>query len=108
MRKIASILVLTLLCSMHVFAQGKTVTGKVTDEKDGSPLAGVSVTVKGTNTGTTTDVDGNYKISVSADATLVFSFVGMKTTEVAVGNQTTINLIMEADVKIIGEVVVTV
>lgn len=90
--------------SLGSFAQ-KTVSGKVTDE-GGLPLPGVSVIVKGTATGMVTDVDGNYSIAnIPSDATLVFSFVGMKTQEIVVGNQTSINIIIEAEAIGLDEVV---
>lgn len=74
--------------------QGNTVKGKIVDER-GEPLPGVTVVVKGTSIGTTSDVDGNYVLHmVSKNSVLTFSFVGMRTQEVEVGNQTTINAIM--------------
>jgi TonB-dependent starch-binding outer membrane protein SusC len=107
MRKLASILALTLLCSMHMFAQDKPVTGKVTDEKDGSPLVGVSVTVKGTNTGTTTGADGTFRLSVPSNArTLVFSFVAFSTQEVSIGNKAEFNVSLASADKSLSEVVV--
>ena len=85
--------------------QQKPVSGKVTDSS-GSPLPGVSVVVKGTTTGTITDGNGNYSISnVPENATLQFSFVGMKTQEFAVGNKTTINVTLVEDAVGIEEVV---
>ncbi len=85
--------------------QERQVTGTVTDDT-GEPMPGVTVIVKGTTTGTITGEDGTYIISnVPDDATLVFSFVGMQTKEVPVGNQTTINVSLEPDVIGIEEVV---
>ncbi len=76
-------------------AQQKSVTGKVTDDK-GQPLPGVTIVIKGTTQGAVTNVDGIYSISnLAEDATLQFSFVGMLTKEVVVGNQTSINMRME-------------
>ncbi len=81
------------------------VTGKVTDES-GKPLPGVTVIIKGTTKGTTTNFDGNYTITnVPDNATLVFSFVGMLTQEIIVGTQTEINVTMATDVIGIEEVV---
>jgi TonB-linked SusC/RagA family outer membrane protein len=86
--------------------QQKTVTGKVVDDK-GSPLPGVAVVVKGTTVGAVTDIDGNYSLTVPASAeTLVFSFIGMKTQEIAIGNQTAINITLASDVTDLDEVVV--
>ncbi|WP_372934142.1 SusC/RagA family TonB-linked outer membrane protein, partial [Mariniphaga sediminis] len=85
--------------------QQKTISGKVTDS-GGSPLPGVTVTVKGTTQGTITDADGNYSLSnVPDNATLVFSFVGMRSQEVVAGNKTNIDLVMEEDLIGIEEVV---
>lgn len=90
--------------SFGAYAQ-KTVTGTVKDD-GGEPLPGVTVIVKGTTAGTTTDIDGNYSISgIADDATLVFSFVGMRPIEVLVGTQTVINVSMEADAIGLEEVV---
>lgn len=85
--------------------QQPTVSGAVTDES-GQPLPGVTVVVKGTTTGTITNSDGFYSISnVPANATLVFSFVGMRTQEMIVENQTNINVTMEEETIGIEEVV---
>lgn len=82
------------------------VKGKVTDEK-GEPLPGVTVTVKGTAIGSTTDARGTYAIEVpDGNATLVFSFIGYNTREVAVNNRSTINETLVPDVKALEEVVV--
>lgn len=92
-----------MLCSSILLAQ--TVTGTVSDAN--GPLPGVNVIVKGTTNGVTTDFDGNYSIdNVASDATLVFSFIGYKTQEVAVNGQSTINLTMEEDSQALDEVVV--
>ncbi len=88
------------------FAQEKSVSGTVTSATDGSPLPGVNVIVKGTTRGVQTDFDGNYTIRASADETLVFSFVGMKTTERTIGNNSTISIQMQEDAAALEEVVV--
>ncbi len=86
-------------------SQIKDVSGKVTDAS-GQALPGVTVVVKGTTKGTVTDFDGNYTISdVQSDETLVFSFVGMRSKEVGVGSQSSINVVMEEDAIGIEEVV---
>ncbi|GAB4034442.1 SusC/RagA family TonB-linked outer membrane protein [Spirosoma gilvum] len=83
-----------------------TVSGKVTDEK-GDILAGVSVIVKGTTTGTTTDGTGGFRISVpDTRATLVFSFVGYAKKEVVVGSQTSLSVVLTPDDQTLNEVVV--
>ncbi|MGV8092968.1 MAG: SusC/RagA family TonB-linked outer membrane protein [Mangrovibacterium sp.] len=87
--------------------QLRIVSGIVKDSS-GSPLPGVTVVIKGTTQGTITNVTGNYTLSkVSGDAMLVFSFVGMKTQEIAVGNSTNINVVMEEEITAVEEVVVT-
>ena len=85
--------------------QQKTVSGKVTDNSN-QPLPGVTVVVKGTTQGTITDAEGNYSLSLPPDAEILqFSFVGMKTTEVVIGAQTSIDVTMEEETIGIEEVV---
>nr|WP_229581239.1 TonB-dependent receptor [Persicitalea jodogahamensis] len=85
----------------------KTIQGKVTDSATGQGLPGVNVVVKGTSQGTTTNEQGNYTMTVTDNAAvIVFSFVGYLSQEVQVGNRTTIDLAMEADTKVLSEVVV--
>jgi iron complex outermembrane receptor protein len=91
-----------------VFAQTRTITGTVTSSEDGTSLPGVTVMVKETRNATISDADGNYRLSVGPEAgTLVFRFLGMLTQEVAIGNQSTVNVALEPDVTRIEEVVVT-
>jgi len=86
--------------------QGKTITGQVTDTS-GASLPGVTVVVKGTTQGTITDVDGNYSMtSVPENATLIFSFVGMKIQEVSASGKTAIDVTMEEESVGVDEVVV--
>jgi TonB-linked SusC/RagA family outer membrane protein len=81
----------------QVNQQQRAVSGKVTDAY-GQPLPGVTVVVKGTTQGTVTNADGEYSLSnIPENATLVFSFVGMRTQEVVVGSQTTIDITMEEE-----------
>jgi TonB-linked SusC/RagA family outer membrane protein len=85
--------------------QQKSISGKVTDST-GAPLPGVTVVVKGTTAGIITDAQGKYSLSsISADATLVFSFVGMKKQEISVGGKTTINVTLAEESVGIEEVV---
>jgi TonB-dependent starch-binding outer membrane protein SusC len=93
-----------LLTAMQ--AVGQTVRGTVTDAMDGTTLPGVTIVVKGTTQGTTTDMNGNYQINVSPDATLVFSFTGMVTEERLVGDQTVINVALAMDIATLQEIVV--
>ncbi|SDB48650.1 TonB-linked outer membrane protein, SusC/RagA family [Flavobacteriaceae bacterium MAR_2010_188] len=84
----------------------QTVSGTVTDQ-DGLPLPGVNVVVRGTTTGTQTDFDGNYSLNVASGETLVFSYVGYKTIEMVVTDQTVINLSLPEDAGLLDEIVVT-
>ena len=88
------------------FGQEKTVTGTVTTAEDGLPLPGATVLVKGTTRGTQTDFDGQYSITVSGGETLVFSYVGTKTAEIAVGADSVIDVRLVAD-NALEEVIVT-
>src|SRR5690606_24077740 len=81
------------------------VTGKVTNA-NGEPLVGVSITVKGTSLGTSSDAKGNYSIDVPSDGTLVFSYVGFTTTEVKVNNRSKIDIALETTVSELNQVVV--
>lgn len=92
--------------SLTAYAQSVQVSGKILDTT-GFGLPGVTVLEKGTNTGTVTDVDGNYTITVSSSqATLVFSFVGYETQETIVGNRTSIDLTLEESIGALDEVLV--
>ena len=89
-------------------AQDFTVRGQVTSAQNSESLPGVNVAVKGTTRGTITDIDGNYQVSVpSASDTLIFSFIGYVPLEVAIGNQSSLNVELREDVQELGEVVVT-
>jgi TonB-linked SusC/RagA family outer membrane protein len=89
------------------YAQQKTVSGVVTSAEDGQPAPGVNVVAKGTNTGTTTDSDGKFTLNLAeGQNTLVFSFIGLKTTEVEVGARTTVDIQLEQDVTELSEVIV--
>ncbi|SOE21567.1 TonB-linked outer membrane protein, SusC/RagA family [Spirosomataceae bacterium TFI 002] len=88
------------------FGQNKTVSGKVTASEDNSALPGVSVLIKGTTTGTVSGVNGNYTLNVPENASLVFSFIGYEDKVVAVGGQSTINIVMQQDAALLEEVVV--
>jgi TonB-linked SusC/RagA family outer membrane protein len=98
--------ILLILLSLHVMAQSK-ITGTVTDSKDGSPLPGVTVLVKGVQGGTQTDVNGGYSIQVAdANATLVFSYTGYASQEVSAAGKTTIDVKLTAEIRNLNEVVV--
>ncbi|AGA79945.1 SusC/RagA family TonB-linked outer membrane protein [Echinicola vietnamensis] len=103
-----SILVFVFLLVGSAYAQEVTITGTVTTAEDGEPLPGVSVLLQGTNSGTVTDLDGNYSIDVAdREGTLVFSYLGYVTQTLAIQNRTTIDVVMEEDVSEMGEFVVT-
>jgi TonB-linked SusC/RagA family outer membrane protein len=98
---------LSMLCALYSFSQTRTVTGSVTQSDDGAPLAGVTVTVKGTNDATSTGPDGSFSISVSgANPVLVFSSVGFLTKEVTVGSGP-VNVQLSKGSSSMEEVVVT-
>ncbi|MBN3582336.1 TonB-dependent receptor [Algoriphagus aestuarii] len=98
--------VLLLLSGVtHTFAQQAQVTGTVLDET-GFPLPGVTILVKGTTRGATTDLDGKYSINASSNETLVFSFIGYSPKEISVGNQSVIDVALDPDLADLEEVVV--
>ena len=98
------LLTVTILC--FGLAKAQTVSGTVSDGL--GPLPGANVLVKGTTIGTQTDFDGNYTLlDVSTDATLVFSYIGYKTAEVAIDGQATIDITLEEDASKLDEVIVT-
>lgn len=100
-----SLCLLAVVFTATAWAQQRSISGTVTDD-EGQPLPGVAVVIQGTTVGTVTNVDGVYNLSVPADAeNLVFSFVGMKTQVIPVGNQTTINVSMELETIGLDEVV---
>lgn len=89
-----------------IYAQERQVKGKVTDAGDGSGMPGVTVGVKGTTKGVITDGEGMYTVSVATGATLVFSYIGYETKEVAVGNQSEINVAITASATTLNETIV--
>ena len=97
-----------LLLSMLSFAQGSlTISGVVTEKKTGEPIIGASILLKGQSSGTITDFNGNYSIpNVPSGATLVFSYIGMKTQEVKVTASSKLDISLEEDNQLIDEVVV--
>ncbi|MBC3785517.1 SusC/RagA family TonB-linked outer membrane protein [Spirosoma utsteinense] len=103
-RVCASWLVL-LFCTVSAYAQSK-ITGRVIDDQQ-QGLPGVSVVVKGTTTGSVTDVSGNYSLTApDPNGSLVFSYIGFTTQEVPIKNQSTVNITMATDMKSLNEVVV--
>ncbi|GAI69304.1 unnamed protein product, partial [marine sediment metagenome] len=97
---------LTFIGTLTVNAQEREVTGTVTTE-EGVTLPGASVLIKGTTTGTITDTDGNYSLTVPGpDAVLVFSFIGYTTQEIQVGSQSVIDIVLSETIEKLDEVVV--
>jgi TonB-dependent SusC/RagA subfamily outer membrane receptor len=107
LKKIFAIIGILCLSIVGVYAQTIKISGTVTsaDEKDGLP--GANIIVKGTNTGVITDVEGKYTIDAPPGATLVFSFVGMVSQEIPVNDRRIIDVVLEDDAMMIGEVVIT-
>ena len=103
------ILCLVFICfSQLIQAQDRTVTGLVSSEEDSAPLPGVNVIVKGSTTGTVTDIEGNYTLNLpEAGGTLIFSFIGFESKEIEVGTLTVVDVQLTLDVTQLGEVVVT-
>jgi TonB-dependent starch-binding outer membrane protein SusC len=106
---------LLLLSSMVLFfasgtalAQDRTVSGRVTSTEDGAALPGVNVVLKGTTIGTATDADGRYSLTVpSSGGSLVFSFIGLQTQEISIGDRSTIDISLALDATQLSEIVVT-
>lgn len=92
--------------SIMTWAQERTITGKVTSSEDGSALPGVNVVVKGTTTGTVSDAEGKFSLSVPSNATLVFSFIGLVTLEEVIGERTSIDVKLSSDITQLSEVIV--
>jgi len=100
--------ILTLILALVVqlsFAQEKTITGTITDDT-GLPLPGVNIIIKGTNTGTQSDFDGNYSLQAETGKTLIFSYIGFQKQQIKVGASNSINVTMEAG-STLDEVVIT-
>ena len=107
MRKLFSLLAL-MAFSIFTIAQTRSISGKIKSSETGEGLPGATVSVKGTTNGSITDVDGNFKIEVgSDDPILLFTFIGFESKELAVGNQSTINISLESDSRVLDEFVVT-
>ena len=99
------ILMVFLLSGMHLQAQQRIVTGTVTDEV-GAPIPGVNVLIKGSNVGTTTDIDGRYQLSINEEVTLIFSMIGFAENEINTSNRNQINVVLSESSIALGEVVV--
>ena len=109
MRKFTIVLAFLLIAGLQgLLAQTRVISGVVTSSEDKSPIPGVTIVVKSTTIGTTTNVDGKYTLSVPGKYNvLTFSYVGMKTKEVNIGESNTIDVVMEPDIMNMDEIVVT-
>jgi TonB-linked SusC/RagA family outer membrane protein len=108
MRRFLLTTLMSCMLLMHAWAQERSVSGKVTSTEDGSALPGVSVVIKGTTNGTVTDSDGNYKLNVPATGgALTFSFIGLQSAEVVIGDRSVVDISLTMDVTQLSEVVVT-
>jgi TonB-linked SusC/RagA family outer membrane protein len=97
----------SLFTAGQAYAQERVITGKITSAEDGTAIPGVNVVVKGTTNGTTTDANGNYTLRIpTSGVSLVFSFIGMRSEEVVVGDRTVMDVAMNVDVTQLSEVVV--
>src|SRR5688572_18813428 len=107
MKKSLLMCLLVALTGM-LWAQERSVSGKVTSADDGSSLPGVNVLLQGTTVGTVTDANGAYTVSVPAGkGILTFSFIGLTTEEIEIGDRTVVDVVMKSDVTQLTEVIVT-
>jgi len=101
-----AIVTLVMICVQNVFSQSKSINGTVTDRSN-TPLPGVTIVIKGTTIGVTTDFDGKFSLqNVSASSELEISFIGMETKTILVGNQTNIEIVLNESAESLDEVVV--
>ncbi|RUT77846.1 SusC/RagA family TonB-linked outer membrane protein [Ancylomarina longa] len=108
MKKMIGLFVFLIFMGLQIVnAQSKQITGTVTSADDGLGMPGVSVVLKGTTIGASTDIDGKYSLEAKSSDVLMFSFVGMVSQEIAVGNKTVINAVLETESIGVDEVVVT-
>ena len=106
MKKLLSVLFLLSFTLASVYAQNIQVKGTVVSGSDNEPLPGVNVVVKGTTNGGITDLDGNFTLSVPADATLSITYIGFRSQEVAVNGKTSLKIVLQEDSETLDEVVV--
>lgn len=106
MKKAVLFLLIAAISVVQALAQTRPITGRVTDAKDGAPLPGVTIKIKNTNTGTTTNGDGKFTLNVTGNAVLEFTFVGYSTKEVPTSGKSNIDVTLGADEKALSEVVI--
>lgn len=107
MKKSLLLSLISLIWCTSVFAQNLDITGKVTAKEDGMGMPGASISVKGSNKGTTTDQNGNFKISVPSNGTIIVSSIGYLKQEIKVGNKSAIDVALEVNEDQLAEVIVT-
>lgn len=107
MKKVLLLITVILIFTTCSYAQMRQVSGRVIDSESGETLIGVSVSLKGTTTGASTDANGTFRMNVpaSGNSTLVATYLGYKTQEIAVGSQTQITISMQTDAVMLNEVV---
>lgn len=106
MKKTLQLLLPLLLIIFNVMAQDRTVSGTVTSKEGNTPLPGVTVRIKGSSTGTSTDINGKYSLSAGNGQVLVFSFVGYTEQQISVGSRSNITISLQPDRRALDEVVV--
>ena len=99
-------LLFLMFLPFHLFGQVNTISGLVTDNESGFPLPGVTIIIKGTTSGTVTDIDGTYSINASSDQTLVYSFIGYTTAEIPVLDNLILNVALTEETQSLDEVMV--
>ena len=112
MKKVRILFLLLLISCLasSLYAQSRVVKGRITSSEDGSALPGVNVAIKGTTIGASTNSEGSYSLSIPAEyakGTLVFSFIGMKTSEMPIGNQSTLSVALNPGETALAEIVVS-
>ena len=107
LQKSSWLLLMLLIPLTGVFGQGRTISGKVTDDQDGAPLIGATILVVGTTTGTVTDLDGNYQIEAAAGQVLRFTYTGYAPKEITVGSSNIIDMKLSSEATALSEIVVT-
>jgi TonB-linked SusC/RagA family outer membrane protein len=108
MKRVLLMLALTALTSMSVFAQSRTITGRVTSAEEPEGLPGANVLIKGTDIGTVSDLNGNFKLQIPEGRNiLAVSFIGYQSQDVRIDGSTTVNVVLRADFSALSEVVVT-
>ena len=106
MKKTVALIFILCMIVQLTMAQKRSISGVVRDKSTNETLPGVSVLEKGTKNGITTNMDGKFELSVSAGATLVISYIGMKPQEVKIGSSSTVNINLESSNEVIDEVVI--